>query len=135
MTRRELEQLKWLKIEVERAERDYLSAKPIYRSDSVYGSTEDNPENRTIPIRGYTYQNIDAKLKRYERAIKRLNNEIGRLEEWIESIPDSLTRQIMQLRYRNGMGWGQIGQELGYDRTTVAKKCDAFLDEMEEPEG
>lgn len=128
MTRDELEQLKWLKKEVERAEKEYLNAKPVYKADTVFGSDEENPENRIIPIRGYTYENIDGKLKRYEKLIKKLNKEIDRLEDWIDSIPDSLIRQIMQLRYRNGLGWGQIGQELGFDRTTIAKKHDIFLD-------
>ena len=128
MTREDLEQLKWLKKEVERTKAEYLNAKPVYKADSVYGSTEENPDNRTIPIRGNTYKDIDTKLKRYERAIKKLDIEIDRLEDWIDSIPDSLMRQIMQLRYRNGLGWGQIGQELGYERTTVAKKHDAFFE-------
>jgi DNA-directed RNA polymerase specialized sigma subunit len=38
-------------------------------------------------------------------------------------------RQIMQLRYRNGLGWGEIGNELGYHRTTVQKKHDDFFED------
>ena len=127
MTRKDLEQLKWLKKEVEQARREYLNAKPVYEADSVVGSTEENPENRVIPIEGYTYHNIDRKLKRYEKLIKKLDDEIDHLEDWIDSIPDSLMRQILQLRHRNGLGWGQIGVELGYHRTTVQKKHDEFF--------
>jgi hypothetical protein len=128
LTRVELEQLKWLKKEVEQARKDYLNAKPIYEADSVVGSTPDRWDKHVIPVTGNTYQDIDRKLKRYERLIRKLEGEIEYLEDWIESIPDSLMRQILQLRYRNDMGWGQIGQELGYDRTTIAKKHNAFFE-------
>ena len=129
MTRKDLEQLKWLKKEVEQARREYLNAKPVYEADSVVGSTPDRWDKHIIPIYGYTYRDIDRKLKRYEKLIKKLDDEIDRLEEWISSVPDSLMRQILQLRYRNGLRWGQIGGELGYDRTTVAKKHEAFFED------
>jgi len=92
------------------------------------GSTPYRWDKHVIPVTGKTYVDIDRKLKRYEGILKKLDKEIKRLEEWIDSIPDSLMRQIMQLRYQNDLGWGEIGQELGYDRTTVSKKHDAFLE-------
>ena len=130
MTKQEMEQLKWLKLEVERARKDYLNAKPVYETDSVMGSTEYRWDKHVIPVRGYTYHDIDRKLKRYEDLIKRLDDEIGRLENWIDSIPDSLMRQILQLRYRNDMAWEQIGHELGYHRSTVQKKHDDFFKDI-----
>ncbi|MDD4566190.1 MAG: hypothetical protein PHE79_12045 [Eubacteriales bacterium] len=129
MTKQELEQLKELKKELERAKSEYLNAKPIYESDSVFGSTEENPENRVIPVRGYTYHDIDRKLKRYERLIKKFDDEIDRLEDWIEDVPDSLTRQILQLKYRNGLTHEQISYEIGFSSRTVDRKLKEFWGE------
>lgn len=80
-------------------------------------------------MRGYTYQNIDRKLKRYERLIKKFDDEIDRMENWIESVPDSLTRQILQLKYRNGLTHEEMALELGFSERTVRRKLKEFWGE------
>ena len=129
MTKEELEQLKWLKQEVERAKNEYLNAKPVYESDSVMGSTPARWDNHVIPVRGFTYHDIDRKLRRYERLIKRYDNEIDALEDWLESIEDGLTRQILQLKYRNGLTHERISAEIGISERTVNRKIKDFWGE------
>lgn len=47
---------------------------------------------------------------------KRLNEcqeELFRLEQYIETVDDSRIRQIMTLRYEQGMSWVQVAQRMG----------------------
>ena len=43
--------------------------------------------------------------------------ERNRLERYIANVPDSLTRQIMTLRFINGHGWWQVAYSIGGNNT------------------
>lgn len=43
--------------------------------------------------------------------------ERNRLERYIADVPDSLTRQIMTLRFINGLGWWQVAYSIGGNNT------------------
>ena len=43
-----------------------------------------------------------------EAKIQRSMVEYNRLNRYIANVPDSLTRQIMALRFVNGMSWNQV---------------------------
>lgn len=43
--------------------------------------------------------------------------ERNRLERYIASVPDSLTRQIMVLRFINGLSWWQVAYSIGGNNT------------------
>lgn len=43
--------------------------------------------------------------------------ERNRLERYIASAPDSLTRQIMALRFINGLSWWQVAYSIGGNNT------------------
>lgn len=127
LTRKELEQLKFLKNEVRLLEQECMTAKTPMIADTVVGCTPSRIDKHVITIRGIDYAKIDRINRRLDRKIAELQDEMDRLNDYIDSIPDSEMRQIIQLRYRNGLGWQQIAHELGYDRTTVAKKHNTFL--------
>lgn len=56
--------------------------------------------------------------------------EYNRLNRYIASISDSLVRQILALRYINGLSWGQVAQSIGGGNTadSVRMLCERFLD-------
>ena len=58
-------------------------------------------------------------------------HERSRLIHWIEDIDDSLTRQVMMLRFVSGMSWGQVAAESGkrYTDAYVRNLCYRFLRE------
>lgn len=66
---------------------------------------------------------IQAKVTQciYERA---------RLERYIASVPDSLTRQIMTLRFERGLTWRQVAACIGGGNSedSVRKNCTRYLD-------
>ena len=56
-------------------------------------------------------------------------HERARLERWISGIPDSLTRQIFQARFVEGMTWAQVAEAVGGKNTegSVKMACNRYL--------
>lgn len=50
------------------------------------------------------------------------------IELFIETISDLEIKNIMTSRYVDGMTFEEIGDELGYDRTSISKKIDKFME-------
>ena len=57
--------------------------------------------------------------------------ELNRLNRFIQSIDDSQMRQIMTLRYINGLSWRQVAMSIGGGNTEdgVRMMHNRFLDE------
>jgi DNA-directed RNA polymerase specialized sigma subunit len=60
--------------------------------------------------------------RRLKRKLEEIMDERERLEEYIENIDNATIRIILRLRYINGLGWNQIGNELGYSERQVRRK-------------
>lgn len=56
-----------------------------------------------------------------------LEEECSQVEDFIEGIPDSLTRRIFRMRYIDNMSQRKIADKLHLERSTIAKKIDTFL--------
>ena len=54
---------------------------------------------------------------------------VEEIEEYINTIDDSLTRQILSLRYVNGLTWEQVAASIGGGNTadSVRKVAERFL--------
>lgn len=88
-TKEQLKQYRYLKLEIER-ETKKLASIP-----------QDNPKYAQL------YEIIENhKLRCMALYIK--------LQSFIYSIDDSLTRQIFQLRYEKGLGWEAVAHQLGF---------------------
>lgn len=129
MTVKELSQLYWLNREIELdCERlKELEQKAISVSASSVSGT---------PVGNY----ISSKIERYTADIVDLREiiqtkqqqciyERNRLESYISTIPDSLTRQIFTLRYVNGLPWSQVASHIGGGNTadSVKKVCYRYI--------
>lgn len=55
--------------------------------------------------------------------------EYGRLLQYIDHIPDGLTRQIFMLRFVNGLPWSQVAYSIGGNNTAegVRKTCYRYI--------
>ena len=58
---------------------------------------------------------------------KKAAKEEKRLIQYINSIPESRIRRIMQFRYIDGFTWEKIGEIMHCDRTTVEKSITRYL--------
>ena len=66
---------------------------------------------------------LGERKKEYERL--KMDIDIA-----IEDIEDMEMRQIFQYKYIDEMSNQEIGEELGYDRTTITKKINRFLEKQ-----
>lgn len=62
----------------------------------------------------------------YRQKIKKLQNESNKIEKYIESIPDSLTRRIFRMYFLEGRTQREIARCIHMDRSTVSRKLNAL---------
>lgn len=129
MTIKELSQLYWLNREIELDKQkldeleDLVSGPKAQKLDGMphmsgYGDALARSVAEIVDLKAI----IAAKQQQciYER---------NRLERYIDSIPDSLTRQIFSLRFINGLSWEQVAEHIGGWNTEsgVKKRCYRYL--------
>lgn len=91
-------------------------------------SAADNPKNeekRNEIIRSLVNQ-IAENMQEYEE--KRVFIDL-----FIESIEDLEMKEIINMRYIDKMTFQQIGDELGYDLSSIHKKIDAYFQRFQNP--
>ena len=128
MTKRKLSQLYWLNREIEEDKRKLAEletaaeggAAKITGMPHVSGNGH-SLENYAVLI-AEQRELIDTKI----RQTIILYNHINR---YIATVPDSLMRQILTLRYVNGMSWVQVAMSIGGGNTadSVRMAHDRFL--------
>ena len=64
-----------------------------------------------------------------KKRIAELQDKAIEIEEFIENIEDSITRQIFELKYIDGLKLEDIAELIGYDRSTIGKKIKKYLKE------
>ena len=127
MTKKELEQLRALYLEINTLAGDIFSLRPKIVVDSVTGCTPERPQKHVIPIKGVDMEEYIRLEKKIAEKAKILVERTNAMEEWLDHISDSEMRIILRMRYRQGKSWEEIGFVLGCDRRTIARKCEAFL--------
>ena len=131
MTLNELSQLYWLNREIEMDQERLAELEQKATSVS-------SPNLSGVPG-GSNY--FDNKIQRYVADIVDLQmiilakqqqciHERNRLERYIATIPDSLTRQVFTLRFINGLPWRQVAAHIGGNNTedSVKKTCYRYID-------
>ncbi len=58
---------------------------------------------------------------------EQLEDECRQVEDFIERIPDSVTRRIFRMYYIDNMTQRQIAKKVNMDKSTVARKIEKFL--------
>lgn len=131
MTKNELSQLYWLSREIERdkARLEELETAAAYTGIDYKdcghgkGGVQDKVGNMAILI----YE----QRKLIENKTERAYIEQNRLYRFIDSVDDSLMRQILQLRYINGLTWQRIAFEIEEtDEQYPRRKHNEFLKKL-----
>lgn len=122
MDKHKLSQLRYLKSEIAMLKEQIGDIQVHTTSDSVKASQSSFPYiEYTAKIRGADIQEYNRKLRRLQRKLNRrveeLMDTVEEAEEYINSIDDSLTRQILSLRYVNGLTWEQVAASIGGGNT------------------
>ena len=139
MDKRELMQIRNIIREIECLQRQLDRAE--YQTETrqttvaVKGSMRDWPYvEHAIKLTGVDMEDYIRKVKRLRMKLKhRIDELIEKMEEaqeYIESIKDSDTRLILQLRFINGLTWEQLEAETGIPMTTAKRKYRKWRDFM-----
>ena len=87
-------------------------------SDTVTGCTPKRSDKHVIVISGVDMRpdkQLRRKYQRLEQRRRRLKWIEGEIEIFIDSVADSKIRQILSLRYIDGLPWAKVAQDVyGY---------------------
>ena len=127
MTNRELNQLYWLNREIARDKQrlQELIAAATDTSSKITGL----PHASGVSDKTALAVEIAYLKGVIESKIQQSYYEYNRLITYINSIEDSYIRQIMTLRYVNGLSWQQIAHHMGGGNTSdgVRMACNRYL--------
>ena len=91
---------------------------------SDYAYSYPNGVKKVIPLVGYA--DCSHIRKRLQIKLDELQDRLEEMEDWLDTLEDCELAAIVRMKYRNGLTLEQIGDELGYDRSTVGKKVKQF---------
>lgn len=122
MRKQQLKQLRHLKSEIKLLKKQIEELDYTIASDVVRGSMPYFPYiEQKIRITGISYDDYKRRLSRLRRRLQRRLDELMELveetNEYIHTIDDSLIRQILSLRYINGLTWEQVAAHIGGGNT------------------
>jgi RNA polymerase sigma factor (sigma-70 family) len=66
---------------------------------------------------------LAKKILRKERQLAR---KVSEIEDWLESVPDPEMRTILRYYYEEGLSQREIGEKLGYERSTITHRLHVF---------
>lgn len=115
MTKEQLEQYRAIQREISALEDeiDNLHRDPPFGTDIVTGSDDRFPYcKRNYKITGIDHDKLDKLIGIYRRRIDRLTAQKIEVEQWLDTVEDSIIRQIVQLRYMDGFSWGQTASKV-----------------------
>lgn len=122
MDKEKLKQLRYLESEIEVLKKQIEDLEYTITTDSVKGSNPYFPyEERNFTITGINYREYNKKAQRLQRKLNRKAEELIDLVEetyeYIDNIDDSQIRQVITLRYINGLSWDQVAASMGGNNT------------------
>ena len=131
MTLNELSQLYWLnrEIEMDQERLAELEQKATSISSPNLSGVPGGSNHFDNKIQRYVADIVDLQmiiLAKQQQCI----HERNRLERYIATIPDSLTRQVFTLRFITGLPWRQVAAHIGGNNTedSVKKTCYRYID-------
>lgn len=122
MDKEELKQIRYIKTEIEAIERQIDNLEPLSATDKVSGSSNHFPyTQRNFKIEGIDDIEYNKKIHSLQKKLKCRKGELAdkliEMNEFIESIDDSLVRQIITLRYVECKTWTKIATTIGNNNT------------------
>ena len=126
MIKEELNELYWLNKEIQDLQRRLKELEenvPIGNS-KITGLPKSN--SQTNQIETYVDQ-VDSLKRKINENMILVIEEKKKIEDFISTVDDAEMRMIIRLRNIDLMGWQEIGDALGMERTTASKKYKNFI--------
>ena len=134
MDKNKLSQLRYLKNEIEMLKNQIDNLSFYITTDTVKGSDIEFPYVlHDIKISGLDVKSYKKRLRRLKikqfRRVEELTNLIEEMDSYLKNVGDSFIRQILILRYVNGLTWEQVAANIGGNNTadSVRKVAERYL--------
>lgn len=79
------------------------------------------------PVVGVDWGKVFRTENRYKKRISVLEEECQKVEEFVESIPDSLTRRIFRKSFIEGKTQEQVSKDVYLSQSSISKKINELL--------
>lgn len=129
-----LKQMRYINSEIMTIETQIADLKPLNSMDKVKGSTSEFPYTATsFQISGVDIEDYNRRVRRLKSKLVKKKDELLKLQEetqkFIDKIEDSFVRQIITLRYSEGLSWNDIAAKMGnnYSKDSLRKTSERFL--------
>lgn len=122
-------EIKDLKARIAKVEKRNDIVSDTVQSSNGFPYTQHNVGISGVSVRKYKLLNeYQKKLDEFMIKLLQLQNKI---EDFIETLDDTVLRQIMRYRYIDGFGWVKIMHLMGYESESKARmKHDRFLEKI-----
>lgn len=127
MNKNELKQLRKLIAEKNDLERRIESRK-FNPSEEVADTAKDYRTGfgRTIVIRGYGDKNWQKLRDQWYTKLIKISGRIQQMEHFLDGVDDAEMRELLRLRYQDGLSQEEVGEKMGYSRQAIQKKEERF---------
>lgn len=103
-----------------------------YRDDSLIGNDVILDYSKSYPpipqgVVGFDQAKYNRLQDRDRRRKEKLEQECEEIEDFIESIEDSLTRRIFRMTFIEGRRQKDVAKAVHLDRSRVSRKIDEYL--------
>lgn len=104
----------------------------LHEGDNMIGNSTifDYRSGYPVPqsVVGVDWDKFDSTREKCNKRIRALEKECKEVEEFIENIPDSLTRRIFRMYFMQGLSQKAISEKISMERSSVSKKINMFLE-------
>lgn len=76
---------------------------------------------------GFDYEKYKRLQERDQRRKEQLEQECAEIEDWVETIPDSLTRRIFRMCFIDGRRQKDVAKAVHLERSVVSRKIDGYM--------
>lgn len=129
-----LKQIRFINSEISVIESQITNLQPITSADKVAGSSPYFPYTAmSFYIEGVDVEDYNRRTEKLKCRLIKKKNELLELQEeiqnFVDGIEDSLTRQIITLRFINCLSWNEIADKIGASSSSesVRKISERFL--------
>lgn len=131
MTKKDLSQCYYLRREIEHDEERLarLRAEALHPPTPVLSDEPPGPHNGESRTEKLVLEIIALEGEIEEKRLNRIR-ELARLEQYISTIDDSLTRLVFSYRHVDGLRWTEIARKIGGNNTpdSVRKLHDRYIE-------
>lgn len=127
MNRSELRQLK--KLIAEKADIEQRMERQSFKPKEEVADTAKDYRTgfgKTIIIRGYGDEEWKKLRDKWYVKLVHISQRIQQMETFLDEVDDAEIRQILRLRYQDGLSQEEVGERMGYSRQAIQKKEERF---------